>query len=81
MRTRVMSELLRGASGQMDAEQVGMAFGRRSLLAEPEVEHIESAGSQGHSSDPSVLLGGHQLGILEHPQVLQSGPGLGGPKR
>src|SRR3954452_14137422 len=71
MRTRVMSGLLvRGGSGQVDAEPVGLAFGGRSLLAQPQVQDVEGAGSQAHSADAAVLLGRPQSGVLENAQVL-----------
>lgn len=57
----------------MDAEPVGLAFGGRPLLAEPEVQHVEGAGSQAHGPDATVLLGRDQARVLQHPQVLHEG--------
>ena len=54
----------------MDAEPVGLAFGGGSLLAEPQVQHVEGARPQRHGAHAAMLLGRHQSRVLQHPQVL-----------
>ena len=73
MRTRVMSGLLRSGDGEMDAEPVGLVFRRRPLLAEPQVEEIESARPQTHGADASVLLRDDHARVLEDAQMLHEG--------
>src|SRR4051812_38805892 len=65
-----MSDFLRGGEGEVDTEPVGLMLCRRPLFAEPEVEHVESAGPKAYGADASVLLRCDDPGILEDAQVL-----------
>lgn len=54
----------------MDAESVGLPFGRRALFAEPQMQDVKGARSQAHRAHPAVFLGGDDPSVLEYTQVL-----------
>lgn len=58
-------------AGEVDAEPIGSAFGRRALLAEPEMKHIESAGAKTDGPHPAILLRRDDTRVLEHAEVLE----------
>ncbi len=54
----------------MDAEAIGLVFGRGTLLAEPQMQHVQRTRSQAHGADAPVLLRRDHARVLEHAQVL-----------
>ncbi len=54
----------------MDAEPVGLVFCGRSLLAEPQMKHVEGTRAKAHGSYASVFLRGDESGVLEDSQML-----------
>lgn len=70
MRTRVMSGFLRCGGGPVGAEPVGLAFFGGSLLAEPQVQHVEGLRFQSHGANASVLLRRDESRVLGDAQVL-----------
>lgn len=65
-----MSSLFRAGPGQVDAELVGLVFGRNALLAKPQMQYIEGTGSQTDRANASVLVRQDDSRILENSEML-----------
>lgn len=54
----------------MNAEPISLVLCGSSLLAEPQMQHVERAWPQAHGANPSVLLGYDHPCLLKDAEVL-----------